>query len=169
MSKYSTIGVSAFFRSPELVEQVAKGLVQHGLPRDLIDITVSPIAAERYYSRRVRSSGTMVFPYAGGGALIGLLVGVLIALAVMAVPGYTRSWTFSVAQLLGPNVATLVGAIVGGLWGIFTPRHLGEPFRRVCERDEILLVITGVDSAQAVPVRDYLTRAGGEAAQLHFG
>ncbi len=78
--------------------------------------------------------------------------------------------SFALIQLLGPNVATLVGAAIGGTIGLLTPKRLGLPFGRAFERDDgILLVVSGLDPTQVVAVRDVIAQGGGDAVQLHFG
>ncbi len=161
--------VSAFFPSPEAVDAVVARLLDRGLPRDLVDVAVSPAAARIFYPRLARAPGNMGFAYAGIGALAGLIGGSLVSLAIVAASGFTLDRTLALVQLLGPNVATLAGAVLGGLVGLFTRQKPAVPFGRVGDRDAILLVVSGLDPTQVIPIKDFIAKAGGEALQLHFG
>jgi len=154
---------SAFFGQREQVDRVVSDLVASGVPRDLIDIIVSPEANQAHYGGRAPRLGSQTVRFAGAGALLGLLIGVVLSLEIILVfPGAEPpARELSVAQLLGPNVAMMIGLVLGALFGAFVRRRPSGPLARARGRDEILVAVRAMPTEQVPDVVATLEAAGG--------
>lgn len=155
--------VSALFTSDAAVEQAIFLLELRGLPRDRIEVVVSPEGARRWYGRRARGAGRQVLAGAGAGAVIGLLVGAAIALVVVVLPGRNPPTVVLWAQLLGPNAGSMAGALIGAVVGWFLPERPHTAWRRVVGTDAILVLVEGCSPAEAPLAEEALSSAGGTA------
>ena len=154
--------VSALFDAPSDVERGLAELVRAGVPRDLIEVVVSPQAARRFYPERARSPGRDAMRYAGAGALIGLIAGAALSLILIAIPGFHEPGGLVFVQLLGPNLMTVAGAVIGAVVGLFVHRRAEPRHERAAESPDAIVVVATTRSAEeAAAVAGRLRRAGG--------
>ena len=59
--------ISGFFRSEQAIEQAMRDCLRRGVPRDLIDVAVSPGAAGRFYGGRASVNRDSWFSWTGRG------------------------------------------------------------------------------------------------------
>jgi hypothetical protein len=157
-----TSEVSAFFTSTEAVDSAVRQITEAGLPRDLVEVVVAEPAAARFYPSSSRPLGHETIRYAGAGALIGLILGVIGSLILISLPSFFGPGPAAFVQLLGPNVATVSGAVIGALIGRFVPRPNADRHSRAGERpDEILVVARAPSETQARQVSELLAAGGG--------
>ena len=145
--------VSALFDSPEAVDQAVTALIRAGVPRDLIEIVVSPEAAGRFYGGRVRGLGRETMRFAGIGGLAGLILGAAISLVIIALPGFQDPGLEAIVQLIGPNFVTVAGALVGAAIGLFVRRRAELRFARDSEAPYAIVVVVvarSLDEEQAL-------------------
>jgi hypothetical protein len=127
------VDVTALFDEPAAVDRALDALYSAGTPRDLIEVVVSREAAQRFYAgatgrRAPRALGRETWRYAGAGALLGFVGGVLLSLVMVAWPGVDAPGGLALVQLAGPNFGTMAGAAIGALIGALRrqrpqPRH----------------------------------------------
>jgi len=161
--------VSASFRSPEAVQAALEHLVRAGIPRDLVDVVVSPAAAEKFYPGRARERGRDSLRLAGVGGLVGLGIGSLVSLILLMLPGFADQGLTPYVQLIGPNFATVTGAMIGAIIGLFRrrrpdPRHS----RAAAEPDAIIMVVTMRSREDAERTAKILARAGGAEPRIEL-
>ena len=162
VAQSETQEVSAFFSSTEAVDNAVRQITEAGLPRDLVEVVVAEPAAARFYPGSSRPPGHETVRYAGAGALVGLVLGVIGSLILVSLPTFFGPGPAALVQLLGPNVATVMGALVGALIGRFVPRANADSHSRAGERpDEILVVARPPDARQVKQVSELLSMAGG--------
>jgi hypothetical protein len=159
--------VTASFRDPDQIQDALERLIRVGVPRDLVDVVVSPGAARRYYPEGAHDPGNDAFRYAGGGGLIGLLVGSIISLVLIMLPGFFDKGIIPYVQLIGPNFVTVSGALIGGLIGFFkrrppNPHHA----RAAAEPDSIIMVVSLRSREEAERIALILARAGGREPRI---
>ncbi|HEX7117471.1 MAG TPA: hypothetical protein VF212_01705 [Longimicrobiales bacterium] len=153
--------VSALYDDPREVDHVVGRLVRYGVPRDLIDVVVSPEAAARFYPDRARPPGRDAMRYAGAGGLIGLIAGTLVSLALVVWPGFQPPGMAIIAQLLGPNFGTVLGAVVGALIGLFVHRRAERRHVRAREApDSIVIVVTARSTEEESALLRLLAETG---------
>lgn len=164
---FERYAVSALFADVAGVDRALAELNRLGVPRDVMEVVVSPRAAERFYPGAARRPRGEALRYAGAGALIGLVVGAVISLVLVALPGFLPANETAVVQLLGPNFGTVAGAVVGALLGLGARRR-GEPrFRRAAEApDAIVLVVALRTEEEARELMRVLERVGGQAPRM---
>lgn len=155
------VSVTAFFESEEAVVHALERLVRAGVPRDVVEVVVSRTAAERFFRGRARARGRETLRGAGMGAVIGLLAGGVVGISVVALPGFAPPGLQAVAQLIGPNAGSLLGAGLGAAIGAMTRQRPGEHDRRALERDAILLVVQGRPPGEAARIEKEVLAAGG--------
>ena len=123
--------VTALFDDRVGVDRTVDALYSAGTPRDLVEVVVSRAAAEQHYADAgsgLRHPGRETFRYAGIGGLLGFIAGVVIGLVMVALPGIRDAGDMALVQVFGPNMATVVGAALGAVFGVFrrqrpNPRH----------------------------------------------
>ena len=134
------VAVTALFDRPEAVQAALEKLVAAGLPRDLIEVAAGPEAVERFYRGRAHRSARDTFRWAGVGAIVGLLVGAAVSLALVALPGFRPPGLMAWVQLVGPNFATVTGALLGAVYGWFRRRRPSPWHARLPEGERRILV-----------------------------
>lgn len=166
MARERRVTVSGFYDAEEKVERALLELSSiHGVPRDLMEVLVSRRAAQRFYGRRALALGPQSFRYAGAGAIIGLLFATVVSFELILFPGRDLPGVLPFVQLLGPNMGLVLGAVIGALVGLFVKKKPRGPYRRVLERDEILLVVHGRGLGEAPAIEDALRSTGASAVQ----
>jgi hypothetical protein len=159
--------VSALFDAPERVDDALERLVRAGIPRDLIDIVVAPQAAERYYGGRARALGRDATRFAVAGGLIGLLVGAIVSLILIFLPGFLDKGILPIIQLIGPNFATVTGALIGGVIGLFRKRRPERRHHRALESPEaIVMVVIARTEEELRRIARILVEGGGREPRL---
>jgi MFS family permease len=159
------LSVSAFYESAAEVARVLERLTLAGIPRDLVEVVVSPEAAAEFYPRRARRLGNQSFRYAGIGALVGFLGGAGISLFIVMMPGFAPAGWAAIAQLLGPNVGTLLGGVIGALAGLFAKRRARDMYHRALERKAILVLVHDRRTEDLPATQDILAQAGGSQVE----
>lgn len=158
-----SFAVSALFDDPAHVDDALARLTRAGVPRDLVHVVVSPTAARRFYPNRARSLGRETMRFAGIGGLIGLIVGAVVSLVFIARPGFAEPGLGAITQLLGPNLATVTGALVGAFLGLFIRRRAEPRFIRAAEApDAIVVVVTARTREEQRALSGLLTASGGK-------
>lgn len=158
---------SASFRDKDEIQNALEQLIRSGVPRDLIDVVVSPEAARRFYPDTARGPGNDALRFAGAGGLIGLVVGSVVSLALIMVPGFFDSGVIPYVQLIGPNFITVCGALIGALIGLFRSRRPNPRHARALEEpDSIIMVVTLRSRDEAEQVSRILTASGGAGARV---
>ncbi len=159
--------VSALFDDPADVDRALARLTRAGVPRDLVDVVVSPAAARRHYPDRARSLGREAIRFAGIGGLIGLIVGAILSLLIIIPPGFADPGLGAVVQLLGPNFATVTGALIGAVIGLFVHRRAERRYARAAEApDSIVVVATARTLEEERALARILAASGGREPRL---
>lgn len=161
------IPVSALFADHAAVERALPRLTGAGVPRDLIEVVVSPDAARRFYAG-VRAAGTrQTVRWAGIGGLVGLVISVALSLVIISLPEFVAPGTTAVVQLLGPNMGAVGGAALGGLLGYFRQRPAKPRHARAAESpDAVIVVVRARDAAQVDAIRQLLVTTGGREPRV---
>lgn len=161
--------VSASFQHPEAVQAALERLVRAGIPRDMIDVVVSPAAAEKFYPGRARERGRDALRLAGAGGLVGLGIGSLISLALIMMPGFYDEGLVPYVQLIGPNFATVAGAMIGAVIGLFRRRRPDPRHARAAEEPDAIIMIVALRSREdAERTAAILARAGGADPRIQL-
>lgn len=138
--------VTALFDSVESVDHALDALYEAGVPRDLIEVVVSRAAAQRFYAeggpgrRPAREPGRETFRYAGIGALVGFVGGVLFSLLMLLWPGIDAPGGMAPVALFGPNVGTTAGAAIGALLGFLRRQRPDPRYARAAEAEDAILL-----------------------------
>ena len=122
--------------------------------------------AQRCYPQRIPRVRFEVIVAAGQGALVGLLASSLLALGIIAVSGLDAPGPLAIVQLLGPNVGTLGGAVVGAGLGLARRRPPGDLYCRVRDTGGILLLVHCASEAEAGAVLARVGALGGRGGTL---
>jgi hypothetical protein len=161
------VAVTALFDSANAVDAALARLYNAGVPWDLMEVVVSRSAAERFYSGLARSPGREVFRYAGIGGLAGLMVGAAISLVMLALVGEVHERSAAIVQLLGPNFMTVLGALLGGVYGLFQRRPPRPYYARLAEATSAILVaVAARTTEQTEVVKQILVDAGGREPRV---
>ena len=166
------LDVTALFDDAESVERVLDALYTAGTPRDLIEVVVSRDAAARYYAgatgrRAPRRLGRETWSYAGAGALIGFIGGVLMSLVMVAWPGIEAPGGLALVQLAGPNMGTVGGAAIGALIGTLRRRRPQPRHARAAEAaNAIVVAVAARSEREAELLRQLLAGFGGGSVRL---
>jgi len=159
--------VSALFTDPAAVDRALARLVALGIPRDLIEVVVSPEAAALHYEGRAQARRREAFRYAGIGGLTGLITGAIVSIIMIAWPGFQTPDALAIVQLLGPNFMTVGGAAVGGLIGLFVHRRPRRIHARALEAPvSIVVVVTTRSEEETTAVVKALAESGGSSPRL---
>lgn len=158
----SLVPVSALFDDRASVERALLRLTGAGVPRDLIEVVVSPQAARRLYGGVRAADVRETVRYAGIGGLVGLIVSIFVSLAIISLPELVAPGATAVVQLLGPNMGAVGGAAFGALLGCFRRRPTRRRHARAAESPDVVVVVVRVrDTGQVDAVRGLLAGAGG--------
>lgn len=161
--------VSALFPDGPAAEGALVALDASGLPRDLVEVVVSERAAH-LYPGRARPPGREALAYAGVGGLVGLVLGSAVSLGLLALPGLAELHGAIAVQLLGPNMTTIAGALLGGAVGLLRRRPLDPRYGRVAAAEPgILVAAVARGPEEASEVAGILERAGGSAIHAEPG
>lgn len=103
----------------------------------------------------------------GLGAFIGLLLSSLLTLAIVMLPGFNHSDLLAFVQLLGPDIGVIVGAALGGIYGLLKPGRVKREMRRAVQRSDAALLLVHLQPREEAEVlgkilRDY----GGEEIEV---
>ena len=162
--------VTALFDDRVGVTRAVDALYSAGTPRDLVEVVVSRAAAEKHYADAasgVRRPGRETFRYAGIGGLVGFIVGVAIGLITVAMPGIEDPDGMALVQVFGPNMATVVGAALGAVFGFFRrqrpdPRHA----RAAEESGSIVLAVATRSHEEARVLGEIMAANGGRSVHV---
>jgi hypothetical protein len=159
--------ISGFFRSEQAIEQAMRDCLKRGMPRDLIDVAVSPEAAQRFYGGRASVNRDSWFSWTGRGALTGLIISALLSLAIVLLPGYDTSPVMAYVQLLGPDIGILLGAAAGAIYGWLKPGDMKPQMLRALHRDDAALLLVHLQPEdEARQIRDILLRHQAEQVEI---
>ena len=162
--------VTALFDSAAGVDAALDALYTAGMPRDLIDVVVSPEAAAHFRGGFVRGPGRETFRFAGIGGLTGLVLGAAISLVMVAWPGLDAPGGQAIAQLLGPNVGLVAGAALGACAGFFLHRSPDKRHARAAvAAGAIVMAVATRSRAEGVLIAQLLTERGGRDARFEGG
>jgi hypothetical protein len=162
--------VTALFDSAAGVDAALDALFDAGMPRDMIEVVVSPEAAAHFRSGFVRGPGRETFRFAGIGGLAGLAIGAVISLVMVAWPGLDAPGGQAIAQLLGPNVGLVAGAALGAGVGFFLHRSPNKRHARAANAAGAIVVAVGTRSQpEGVLIARLLTERGGRDALFEDG
>jgi hypothetical protein len=166
-SRQQPYAVTALFDQTEAVEAALVGLVRAGVPRDLIDVVVSPEAHERFYAKQKPMTGRAALSYGGRGGLIGLAIGVAISFSLIALPGFQSPGLTAIVQLLGPNFTTVVGALIGAAYGLRVKRPAEPRHARAAEEPSaIVIAVLTRSRAEAEQLVELLANNGGRSPRI---
>ncbi|WP_373060740.1 hypothetical protein [Gemmatimonas sp.] len=161
--------LTALFDDPDTVERALDALYSAGTPRDLVEVVVSRESAKLYSSARrtPRGPGRETFRYAGIGGLIGFILGVLVGIVLVAMPGIESAGGMAPVQLLGPNMATIGGAAIGAVFGYFCRQRPDPRFARAAEAARaIVLAVSTRSEHEASLLGDLLVAHGARDIQI---
>ena len=167
--------VTALFDDAGAVERALDALYTAGTPRDLIEVVVSRQAAERYYAglpkrRAPRRQGRETWRFAGIGALVGFVGGVLLSLVMVAWPGIDAPGGHALVQIAGPNFGTMAGGAIGALIGAFRVQRPQARHARAAEAaNAIVFAVTARDEGEAAVLSQLLVSQGGRDVRLETG
>lgn len=155
--------VSAFFNRESAISAAINDCLHRGIPRDLIDVAVSPQAAQTFYAGQAGPNRDSWFSWAGRGALAGLLLSSALALGILLFSGYQASRPMAIIQLLGPDLGVIIGAALGALYGWLKPGDQKPQLQRALIRQDAALLLVHLQPAsEAEEVQKILTKQGGE-------
>ncbi|RIL07152.1 MAG: hypothetical protein DCC71_04045 [Proteobacteria bacterium] len=168
MSATEPPGVSALFDAPDAADEAVLRLCEAGIPRDRIEVAVSPDAARLHYGGRARASRHQALRFAAIGGFAGLLGGAALSLVMLALPGRAEPGAALFVQLLGPNLATVAGALAGAAIGLAVPRKpKPRHTRALADRDAIVVLVEGADAQQVRDAAAQLERSGGRSVFVY--
>lgn len=154
--------VSASFHDTAGVQNALEELVRAGVPRDLIDIVVAPPAARKFYPKSSHRPGNDALRFAGAGGLIGLVIGSIVSLILIMLPGFFDTGIIPYVQLIGPNFATVAGAVIGAAIGLFRRRRPNPHHARAAREPDAIIVVTSLRSREeAQRIANILGSVGG--------
>lgn len=166
------LSVTALFDTPEGVERALDVLYSAGTPRDLIEVVVSREAADRFFATaprqwRPRARRRETWRYAGMGALIGFLCGVVLSLIMVAWPGIEAPGGLALVQLAGPNFGTIAGAAIGALIGAFRRQRPDPRYARAAEAaNAVVLAVSARSESEATLLAQLLAGQGGRDVRI---
>lgn len=164
------VPVSAVFEDRQAVDRALPQLTGAGVPRDLIEVVVSPEAARRFYAGVRPASVRQTVRYAGIGGLVGLIMSVLLSLVMISLPEFVAPGVTAVVQLLGPNMGAVGGAALGALAGYFRQRPAKRRHARAGEAPHaVIVVVRARDAAHVDAVQQLLKTAGGREPRVDVG
>lgn len=169
LSKPATLSytISAFFSDVHAIDQAITACLHRGVPRDLIDVAVSPQAAARFYGGVAGPNRDSWFSWAGRGALIGLLLSSALALVILIFSGYQASKPMAIVQLLGPDLGVIIGAAIGAFYGWIKPGDIRPQMQRALQREDAALLLVHLQPGlAATDIQSILSHCGGQSIQV---
>jgi hypothetical protein len=162
-----TTPVFGYFSSPADVNAALPSFAALGVPRDLIDVVVTEPAAEKMYAGKRRAMRPL-WKFASIGGIFGLASGALVAVVLIAWPGFAPAGPFAYALLFAPMITTTVGAAAGAIASFFTTRKPSDWRLRIPPPDnnEILVVVRARGEDQIGLALEAMQQRGGRAAQV---
>ena len=159
--------VFAYFASPNAVLEVLPPLARLGVPRDLIDVVVTPTGAEKMYQGQRRAIRPL-WKFASLGGVLGLGGGALVAFVIIAWPGFAKPGPFSYALLFTPLITVALGALVGVIASFVVKPRASDWRMRIPppSNDEILIVVRARGEEQIGYSLAVLNEHGGRGAQV---
>ena len=159
--------VFGYFPTPAAVRDVLPPLARLGVPRDLIDVVVTPKAADAMYSGKRRAMRPL-WRFASIGGLLGLGSGTIVAFVLIAWPGFAQAGPFAYALLFTPMIMVAIGAVTGALASFMITRKPSDWRLRIPPPDnsEILLVVRARGDEQVGLALRVLQEHGGQGAQV---
>jgi hypothetical protein len=156
-----------YFRSAAAVDALLPELSRLGVPRDLIEVVVTPRGAASQYGGRALAPRP-VWKFVSLGGLLGLLAGAFGGLFLIARPGFDDAAHLAYALLFTPMITTTAGAVVGLAAALLaSPKPSAWRSRIVPPGDdELLVVVRARGEDQVALVLDALRTAGGRDAQV---
>ena len=165
--KPTSFTVSGFFNTEQSIEQAMQDCLRRGVPRDLIDVAVSPGAAGKFYGGRASTNRDSWFSWTGRGALIGLIISALLSLGIILLPGYDTSPIMAYVQLLGPDIGILLGAAIGAIYGLLKPGDIKPQMLRALQRDDAALLLVHLQpEKEAAEIGAIFTRHAAESVEI---
>lgn len=171
--RHAPLVVTALFTAPDAVDRALDALYAVGVPRDLMEVVVSRTAAAQFYGgggpgrRGARAPGRETFRYAGAGALVGFVGGVLFSLVMLLWPGIDAPGGMAPVALFGPNVGTTAGAALGAIVGFTRRQRPDRRYARAAEaRDAILLAVHARGSREAELLARIAVEHGGREPRV---
>ena len=159
--------VTALFDSRGDVEAALDMLYTVGMPRDLVEVVVSRESASHFPAGVARTGGRETFRYAGIGGLVGLLIGALTSLGMVAWPGLDAPGEQAIVQLLGPNFGVVTGAALGAAAGFFRHRRPNPRYARAAEAAGAIVVAVMVRNRdQGAGIIELLAKCRGREPQM---
>ena len=153
--------VSIAFQGRDQVDQTIAYLMEHGVARDEIEVVTDPTTAAREFRGLQPKVPYELLADVGRGALIGLVASVCLSLVLVAVSPLQASPVLAIVQLLGPNVGTLGGALIGAMVGFWRPRPPSDLYCRVRQTGGILMLVHCRTGEEAETLRVKLGERGG--------
>jgi hypothetical protein len=166
------VDVTALFDETAAVDRALDALYTAGTPRDLIEVVVSREAARRFYQgasgrEAPRGFRRETWSWAGAGALLGFIGGVLISLVMVAWPGIDAPGGLALVQLLGPNVGTMAGAAIGAILGALRRQRPQPRHARAAEASgAIVVAVSARSDEEAALLGQLLASLGGRDVRL---
>jgi len=165
------LSVTALFDERAGVERALDALYTAGTPRDLIEVVVSREAARRFYAEAPRAEAPRArretWRYAGAGALLGFLGGVLLSLIMVMWPGIEAPGGLAIVQLAGPNFGTMAGAALGAIIGATRRQKPKAAHARAAEASNaILFAVAARTEPEASLLAGLLERQGGRDVRV---
>lgn len=157
---------SAAFDDRDAVDRALRGLLESGIPRDLIEVAADAGTAKRFFRRGPSHRAYTLLAYAGRGALIGIILSMILSLVLVFTVDVRYAGPLSIVQTLGPNVGTLAGAVIGALWGLVRPRPTADYYCRVKQTGGILVIVHCKTQDQAARIVSRLGDLGGREPQV---
>lgn len=162
-----TTPVYGYFAAPAAVQTVLPPLARLGVPRDLIDVIVTERAAQSMYAGKRRAMRPL-WRFASVGGLLGLVGGALVAVVLIAWPGFAPAGPFAYALLFAPMITVTLGATIGALVSFLVKRKPSDWRLRIPPpaNDEILVVARARGEEQISLVLEALHGQGARGAQV---
>lgn len=156
-----------YFRTAAAVDALLPELSRLGVPRDLIDVVVTPRGAQSQYGGRALAPRP-VWRFVSLGGLLGLLAGAFGGLFLIARPGFDDAANLAYALLFTPMITTTAGALIGFVAAFIAPPKPSAWRNRIVppNDEELLVVVRARGDDQVTLVLDALRAAGGRDVQV---
>jgi hypothetical protein len=153
--------VSGFFRDENTIKSVMTECMHRGVPRDLLDVAVSPAASRHFFGGRASVAKDVWFKWMGLGAFTGLLLSSALTLGIIMIPGFNHSDLLAFVQLMGPDIGVILGAALGGLYGYIKPGRVKMEMRRASQRSDAALLLIHLQPHDEAEILSEILRSYG--------